>query len=59
MSAFGGKADMDIAAQMSAFDPKRKSPPSLTSLFFGARMDFLSVDGESAQFISLIGPAAD
>jgi hypothetical protein len=25
MSAFGGKADIEIAARMSAFDPKRKS----------------------------------
>ena len=27
MSAFGGKADMPIALQMSAFDPKRTSTP--------------------------------
>ena len=27
MSAFGGKADMAFALQMSAFDPKRTSPP--------------------------------
>ena len=28
MSAFGGKADMPIALQMSAFDPKRTSRQS-------------------------------
>ena len=28
MSAFGGKADMPLCRQVSAFDPKRTSPPS-------------------------------
>ena len=34
MSAFGGEADMAIALQMSAYDPKRTLMPPSAALVF-------------------------
>ena len=46
MSAFGGKADMAFALQMSAYDPKRTSLVALHMSAFGGKADMADMHRE-------------